>query len=102
MSEAAGISIAPPSADIINLVIADLAIYAVLFFPTVYITWKHGKAGMVCWPIFLSYFGIRFTSDAYQIVHRSDPLLPNTVAIMTNAGSLACLSLTIIGILYEA
>lgn len=100
MSDATS-TIAPPSASIINLAIADLAIYGALFFPTCWITWKHGKTGMVCWPIFLSYFALRFVSDAYQIAHRNDPNIPNTVAIMTNAGSLACLSLTIIGILYE-
>lgn len=101
MSESAAASLPPPSSDIVNLAIADLVIYAVLFFPTCWITWKHGKNGMVCWPIFVSYFGLRFASDAYLIAHRADPLLPNTVAIMTNAGSLACLSLTIIGMLYE-
>ncbi|ETS87449.1 hypothetical protein PFICI_01277 [Pestalotiopsis fici W106-1] len=100
MSESA-VNLPPPSLNIVNLAIADLAIYAVLFFPTCYLTWMHGKNGMVCWPIFVSYFGLRFASDAYLIVHRADPLLPNTVAIMTNAGSLACLSLTIIGLLYE-
>ncbi|KAH8669058.1 hypothetical protein BX600DRAFT_266674 [Xylariales sp. PMI_506] len=91
----------PPSASIINLAIADLAIYAVLLLPTIYITWKHGKAGMVCWPIFLSYFPLRFASDIYQIVHRNDPELPNEVVIMTNAGSIACISLALIGVVYE-
>ncbi|KAH8885003.1 hypothetical protein GQ53DRAFT_879293 [Thozetella sp. PMI_491] len=92
----------PPSASLINLAIADLVIYAILLPPTLWITWKHGKAGMVCWPIFLSYFGLRFVSDIYQIMHRNEPQQYNTVIIMTNAGSLACLSLTIIGLVYEA
>ncbi|KAJ4253889.1 hypothetical protein NW762_010287 [Fusarium torreyae] len=63
----------PPSASIINLTIADLAIYAVLLFPVIRITWKHGKSGMI----------------------------PNPVVIMTNAGSIACMSLTIVGVIYE-
>ena len=91
----------PPSADKINLAIADLVLYILLLFPVIRITWRHGKAGMVCWPIFISFFPLRFVSDAYQIVKRNEPAIPNAVAIMTNAGSIACLSLTIIGLIYE-
>ncbi|KAM0542045.1 hypothetical protein ACHAPJ_012971 [Fusarium lateritium] len=91
----------PPSASIINLTIADLAIYAVLLFPVIRITWKHGKSGMVCWPIFLSFFALRFVSDAYLLANRHKPQIPNPVVIMTNAGSIACMSLTIVGIIYE-
>lgn len=91
----------PPSASIINLTIADLVIYAVLLFPVIRITWKHGKSGMVCWPIFLSFFALRFVSDAYLIANRHKPQIPNPVVIMTNAGSIACMSLTIVGVIYE-
>jgi hypothetical protein len=63
----------PPSTSIINLPIADLVIYAILFVPTVWITWKHGKTGTVCWPIFLSCFALRFTADVYLIVPRHGP-----------------------------
>ncbi|KAJ3533937.1 hypothetical protein NM208_g7763 [Fusarium decemcellulare] len=91
----------PPSANKINLAIADLVIYAILLFPTLWITWKHGKSGMVCWPIFLSYFILRFVSDGYQVANRHEPEIPNAVVIMTNAGSIACLSLTLIGVVYE-
>ncbi|KAI8691914.1 hypothetical protein NCS56_00185100 [Fusarium sp. Ph1] len=91
----------PPSSDKINIAIADLVIYILLLFPVIRITWRHGKSGMVCWPIFLSYFPLRFVSDAYQIANRDEPEIPNAVAIMTNAGSIACLSLTIIGLIYE-
>ena len=92
----------PPSTSIINLAIADLAIYLALLGPTFWIIWKHGKTGMVCWPIFVSYFALRFASDIYQIIHRHDPLQYNEVIIMTNSGSLACLSLVLIGLVYEA
>lgn len=92
----------PPSASIIDLAIVDLVLYIVLLPPTLYITWKHGKTGMICWPIFVSYFGLRYASDIYQIVNRNEPLQYNEVAIMTNSGSLACLSLLIIGLVYEA
>lgn len=95
-------TILPPSTAVVNLTIADLVIYSILFVPTLWITWKHGKTGMVCWPIFLSYFALRFTADIYQIVTRHEPETYNEVVIMTNAGGLACLSLTIIGLVYEA
>lgn len=98
---ASTVAIDPPAASKINLAIADLVLHAILFFPTIWITWRHGKAGMVCWPIFLSYFPLRFVSDAYQISHRHDPEIPNTVVIMTNSGSIACLTLALIGIIYE-
>ncbi|CAK7236563.1 hypothetical protein SBRCBS47491_009679 [Sporothrix bragantina] len=95
-------TLSPPSTSVISLTIADLVIYILLFFPAVWVTWKHGKTGMVCWPIFLSYFALRFTADAYQIATRHAPETYNEVVIMTNAGGLACLSLTIIGLVYEA
>ncbi|KAF6835321.1 hypothetical protein CPLU01_04401 [Colletotrichum plurivorum] len=92
----------PVSSDVVNLAIAELAIYGLLFPGAVWITWKHGKKGMVCWPIFLSHFFGRFVADIYQIIKRDEPLLPNQVNIMTNAASVACLTLTLIGIVYEA
>ncbi|KAF5977920.1 integral membrane protein [Fusarium coicis] len=91
----------PPSANKTNLAIAELVLYAILFIPALPLVWKHGKAGMTCWPIFLSYFPLRFVADGYQIAKRNDPEIPNAVIIMTTAGSIACLSLTIIGLIYE-
>ncbi|KAF5641520.1 hypothetical protein F25303_6864 [Fusarium sp. NRRL 25303] len=91
----------PPSANKTNLAIAELVLYIILFIPVVPLVWKHGKAGMTCWPIFLTYFPLRFVADGYQIAKRNDPEIPNAVIIMTTAGSIACLSLTIIGLIYE-
>ncbi|CAI6041107.1 unnamed protein product [Clonostachys chloroleuca] len=91
----------PPSTSTINLTIADLTIYAVLLFPMLRITWKHGKSGMVCWPVFLSFLALRYVSDAYLIANRHKPQIPNPVIIMTNTGSIVCLSLIIVGIIYE-
>ncbi|KAJ3524501.1 hypothetical protein NM208_g12041 [Fusarium decemcellulare] len=91
-----------PSQNNINLSYAALGIFGVLLLPSVYITWKHGKAGIICWPIFVSFFGLRFVSDAYLIIHKDDVEEPNTVTLMTNAGSIVCLSLTLIGMVYEA
>lgn len=92
----------PVSTNVINLAIADLIIYALLLPPTIWITWKHGKAGMVAWPIFVSYFGLRFIADIYQIVNQDKPLIPSAIVLFTTAGSIACLTLTLIGVIYEA
>ncbi|KAH7020375.1 hypothetical protein EDB80DRAFT_562272 [Ilyonectria destructans] len=91
-----------PSQASVNLSYASLGIFGALFLPAVFIAWKHGKAGIICWPIFVSYFGLRFASDAYHIMRRHDTQEENTVTLMTNAGSIVCLSLTLIGMVYEA
>ncbi|KAK6225439.1 hypothetical protein QIS74_01486 [Colletotrichum tabaci] len=91
----------PVSSDVVNLAYAELVIYALLLPPAGWITWKHGKKGMVCWPLLVSHFFMRFIADIYLIIKKDEPLLPNQFNIMTNAGSLACLSLTLIGIVYE-
>ncbi|KAI9146869.1 putative efflux pump antibiotic resistance protein [Paramyrothecium foliicola] len=95
-------AIPPPTRSEINLAIADTVLNGILFPFALWLVWKHGKVGIVCWPIFASYFVIRFVADAYQIVHDTESDIPNAVSLFTNAGSLACLSLSIIGIIYEA
>jgi hypothetical protein len=94
-------SLPPVAVEVVNLAYADLVIHSILLPAGAWITWKHGKAGIVCWPIFLSYFALRLVADIYQIIHRKEPLIPNQVLILTTSGSIACLSLTIIGIIYE-
>lgn len=98
---AAAAAIPPPSQNVINLAWAELFISAIFFLLSAYIAWRHGKAGMVCWPIFSSAFIARLVADIYQIVTKDQPMIPNAVTTMTNAAVLACLSLTLIGIVYE-
>ncbi len=95
-------SLPPVSDNVVDLAYAELVIYALLLPPAVWIAWSHGRKGLVCWPILVSYFGLRFVADIYQIINRSRPLIPSEVVIMTNAGSIACLTLTLIGAIYEA
>ncbi|KAF7534893.1 hypothetical protein G7054_g5836 [Neopestalotiopsis clavispora] len=91
----------PPSASLINLAIAEIVIYVVLLPPVLWITWKHGKDGMTCWSILVAFYGMRFASDIWQIMSRNEPNIPGALIIITNAGSIACLTLALIGILYE-
>ncbi|KAJ3543752.1 hypothetical protein NM208_g3407 [Fusarium decemcellulare] len=92
----------PPSGECIGLSWAALVIFGTLLFPTLYIAWRHGKAGKMCWPILVTFFIFRIISDAYYLAHRNEPDVPTTVAMMTSSACTATLSLTIIGLIYEA
>ncbi|KAH8198657.1 hypothetical protein TruAng_007198 [Truncatella angustata] len=97
----AAINLPPASASLINLAIVEIVIYVLLLPPLLYITWKHGKNGMTCWSLLVSFYGMRFASDIWQIMDRNKPNVPGALLIITNAGSIACLTLGLIGILYE-
>ncbi|KAH6986670.1 hypothetical protein EDB80DRAFT_590106, partial [Ilyonectria destructans] len=62
---------------------------------------KYGKALIICWPTFMLYFGLRFASDAYYIINQYNTQKENTVTLMTNAGSIIYLLLTLIDIVYK-
>lgn len=91
-----------PSADVINLALASIIFSAIMFVICGWITWKHGKAGMVCWQIVLMAFPPKIVADAYQVATKDQPMVPSAVSVMTSTGILACISLGIIGIIYEA
>ncbi|KAK7530159.1 uncharacterized protein J3D65DRAFT_640377 [Phyllosticta citribraziliensis] len=90
------------SPKVVDLAVADLTIYAAFILPSLVITWVHGKTGMVAWPILISYIAMRFLGDGYLIAHRTEPEIPNAVAILSNAGATACITLLIMGVIYEA
>ncbi|KAF4459903.1 hypothetical protein FALBO_13337 [Fusarium albosuccineum] len=92
----------PPSAGSIDLSITALVIFGILFFPTVYITYKHGKPGMMCWPILVSFFLMRFAYDIEHILRRNEPDIPTAVTMITYPGIVVCLAYTIIGMIFEA
>lgn len=102
MSESAAYQLPPVSKERVDLAIADLAISAALLPLSVWIAWKHGKLGTVCWPIFISYFITRFIDDIYLIIERNKPLIPGALNITMQAAGICCLLLGIIGVLYEA
>lgn len=91
----------PPSQDVINLAGADIAISTVFLVFISWIAWKHGKPGMVAWPIFVSCFVARLVAAIYHITRRDKPEIPNTVTIFTGSCVVACVTLTIIGVIYE-
>lgn len=92
----------PPSSNVINLAYVEVVLSAI-FLPLVgFITWKHGKAGMTCWQIFIMAFIAKLIANIYLIVKKDDPYLPTAVSTMTDSAVIATTSLGIIGIIYEA
>lgn len=78
-------------------------VLAGIFLPLVgFIIWKHGKAGMTCWQIFIMAFIAKLIANIYLIVKKDDPYLPTAVSTMTDSAVIATTSLGIIGIIYEA
>ncbi|CAI6090822.1 unnamed protein product [Clonostachys chloroleuca] len=91
-----------PSAECIGLSCAALVIFSILLFPTLYIAYKHGKAGNMCWPILVTFLVFRIVSDAYYLSKRNEPDLPTTLAMVTSSACSATMTLAIIGLIYEA
>lgn len=103
MSESTDTStIAPPTQDVINLDIVDVAFAIPFFIVCGYIAWRHGKAGMVCWHILIAAFVARAIAAIYQITTKDQPMVPSVVSTMSDSAVLACISLALIGIIYEA
>ncbi|CAN8106078.1 unnamed protein product [Discula destructiva] len=96
----AAAGIGPPPQNVLNLAIADLVFATIFFFLSGYIAWRHGKAGMVCWPIFNTTFAARMVADIYQLVTKTEPMVPNAVTTMSTAAVIACITLTLIGCIY--
>lgn len=84
-----------------GLVYADLVISALLLPVSGYVSFQHGKAGMAGWPCIPSVFAARIIQDGYQISIKDQPLIPGAVLIITNAAVFACISLALMGIIYE-
>ncbi|KAH7014911.1 hypothetical protein EDB80DRAFT_748067 [Ilyonectria destructans] len=89
------------SSETIRLYYASLVIFGALFAPTLLIAYKHGKPGMLCWPIFVGSFGLRLMADAYHITRRHDAEEYDAITIITSTGIIATLSLTLLGMIYE-
>lgn len=92
---------ASPSNDVLGLAYTEISIAGIVLVLAGIIAWKHGKAGLVCWPIFVWSPIAVMVLDIYMVVNKEKPLLPNAVSTMTVAAVLACMTLTIIGIVYE-
>ena len=92
----------PPSSNVISLAYVEIVLSAI-FLPLVgFIAWKHGKAGMACWQIYMTAFVAKLVANIYLIVNKEKPYSPTVVSNITDSGVIATISLGIIGIVYEA
>lgn len=94
-------SAAPNPTSSINLAIASVTVHSILVPVVAWITWKHGKKGLVCWPLLLSYLGMRIAGDVYIIIRRHEPAVGNTFTSTVDAGLVTCLTLALMGVVYE-
>ncbi|KAG5661744.1 hypothetical protein KAF25_003983 [Fusarium avenaceum] len=92
----------PPTKECIGLSVAALVIFSILLFPTLYVAYKHRKTGKNCWPILVSFFIFRISSDIYYLSRLDKPDTPTTFAMMACGACAATQSLAIIGLVYEA
>jgi prolipoprotein diacylglyceryltransferase len=80
-----------------GLLIAQLALYAPLTLPTLYLLYSHGRHGFLAWLYLLAFCVLRITGAAMGL---SDP--HNTGAQIISSIGLSPLLLSIDGMLHEA
>lgn len=94
-------SATPNTTSSINLAIASVTVHSTLVPVVAWITWKHCQKGLVCWPLLLSYPGMRIAEDVYIIIRRHEPAVGNTFTLTVGAGLVTCLTLALVGVVYE-
>lgn len=93
-------NVPPPSEEVIALTCVDL-FFSSIFVPVGgYIAWKHGKPAKAIWPNLPSAAIFRIVEDIYLLATRDKPMIPSIVSGLTNAATLACIILTLAGIVY--
>ncbi|KAF5706580.1 hypothetical protein FMUND_11491 [Fusarium mundagurra] len=92
----------PPTTACVGLSATALVVFVILLFPAVYVAYKHRKVGQAWFPPFIIFFIFRITSEIYYLSRRNEPDIPTAYAMIAAAASTATLSVTIIGIIYEA
>lgn len=84
-----------------KLAAAQIAIFGPLLFVTIYITFKHGKKGLMVWP-FLAGIGVfAIILGAIHIAQDGNPRLYGAGIGLATSGILSQLVLVPIGIIYE-
>lgn len=92
----------PPTTACIGLSAAALIAFIILLFPALYVAYKHRKAGKAWFPPFMFFFIFRIASDIYYLSRRNEPDTPTAFAMMAASACTATLSVSIIGLIYEA
>jgi hypothetical protein len=80
---------------------AQLAIYAALVIPVIYILFRHGRPGVIGWFYILGFCSLRVVGGAMSL--SSDRKgTPNTTAAIISSIGLSPLLIGISGLLHEA
>jgi hypothetical protein len=89
----------------LQLAVAQLVIFTILFLLTIYISWKHGKMGMVAWPLLNSMCILQMVAAILHIMNQEKPLQEYTGSAgfaITTSGSIATLILAAVGVIHQA
>ncbi|CAF3542038.1 unnamed protein product [Fusarium graminearum] len=92
----------PPTTACIGLAATTVIVFVALLFPAVYVAYKHRKVGQSWFPPFMFFFIFRITSEIYYLSQWKEPDTPTVYAMVACAASTATLSVTIVGLIYEA
>jgi hypothetical protein len=84
-----------------QLAVAEVAIYAILVIPSIYILIKHGWQGLNGWIFLFGFCMLRIIGGALQISDDQKGSISTTPAIISGVG-LSPLVLAFIGILHES
>jgi hypothetical protein len=80
---------------------AQLAIYAALSLPVIYILFRHGQPGLIGWVYILAFCSLRIVGGAMSLSSDKNGTPSSTAAIISSIG-LSPLLIGISGILREA
>ena len=84
-----------------QLAVAEVAIYAILVIPSIYVLFKHGWQGLNGWIFLVGFCMLRIIGCALQISDDKKDSNSTTPAIISGVG-LSPLVLAFIGILHES
>ena len=91
----------PPSRQEIRLAYADIGVHGALIPVILYLAWKHGKKGFLCWPLLASYPLMPIIASAYKLANQDKPVTPNAVSVFTWSGIVTILMLGLAGLIFE-
>jgi hypothetical protein len=90
------------SGKVSGVPIAQLVIFAVLFQPSIYVLYKHGKRGLLGWIGIQSFCVVRIVGSILQIMQEKNNTASNLATLILASIGLSPLLLACLGILHEA
>jgi hypothetical protein len=87
-----------------RLAVAEIVLYVFLLPILAFVTFKHGKIGMVAWPTLVGVCAMRITDASVLVANRGNPEATAVIitSAFTSSGTLGALALAPTGVLYEA